>query len=209
MSRENGRNGRRRHFTPEEKATILRRHLADKVSVWDLCDEYHSVSGPLCGQLNTCCRTTHGGRDGRIRPLQDMEGGRRVQLADEIRNDIRAAKKLRLPWWGVLLAIFAGTLGAWLFDRFGRLDLELPSLDCIIALGVVLIVKRKLWRHVWFWITMGIIAALHVALLLLIPWTTKWVPAVAIAAMVGLDITAVIAIVDFVGQFTGGPENRL
>lgn len=31
---------RRRHFTPEEKSAILRRHLADKVSVADLCDEY-------------------------------------------------------------------------------------------------------------------------------------------------------------------------
>lgn len=31
---------KRRHFSPDEKATILRRHLADKVSVSDLCDEY-------------------------------------------------------------------------------------------------------------------------------------------------------------------------
>ena len=30
----------RRVFTPEQKATILRRHLADKVPVSDLCDEY-------------------------------------------------------------------------------------------------------------------------------------------------------------------------
>ncbi|MCO4098178.1 MAG: transposase [Gemmatimonas sp.] len=30
----------RRVFTPEEKATILRRHLADKIPVSDLCDEY-------------------------------------------------------------------------------------------------------------------------------------------------------------------------
>lgn len=42
MSRSNGKNGKlRRQFTPEEKATILRRHLADKVPVSDLCDEYH------------------------------------------------------------------------------------------------------------------------------------------------------------------------
>src|SRR5437773_6818919 len=34
-------NGKRRSFTPDEKATILRRHLADKVPVSDLCDEYH------------------------------------------------------------------------------------------------------------------------------------------------------------------------
>ena len=31
---------KRRHFTPDEKAAILRRHLVDKVSIADLCDEY-------------------------------------------------------------------------------------------------------------------------------------------------------------------------
>jgi transposase-like protein len=30
----------RRQFTPDDKATLLRRHLADKVPVSDLCDEY-------------------------------------------------------------------------------------------------------------------------------------------------------------------------
>ncbi len=39
MSRANG--STRRQFTADEKATILRRHLADKVPVSDLCDEYH------------------------------------------------------------------------------------------------------------------------------------------------------------------------
>ncbi len=42
MSQTNGTTRRqRRKFTPEEKATILRRHLADKIPVSDLCDEYH------------------------------------------------------------------------------------------------------------------------------------------------------------------------
>jgi len=31
---------RRRRFNPEEKAAILRRHLADKVSISDLAEEY-------------------------------------------------------------------------------------------------------------------------------------------------------------------------
>jgi len=30
---------KRRHFTPEEKVAVLRRHLLDKVPVSDLCDE--------------------------------------------------------------------------------------------------------------------------------------------------------------------------
>lgn len=41
MSESNGRTRSRRQFTPEEKATILRRHLADKVPISDLCEEYH------------------------------------------------------------------------------------------------------------------------------------------------------------------------
>jgi transposase len=31
----------RRHFTAEQKADILRRHLVDKVPISDLCDEHH------------------------------------------------------------------------------------------------------------------------------------------------------------------------
>jgi len=34
------RGRKRRNFSAEEKATILRRHLVDKVPVSDLCDEY-------------------------------------------------------------------------------------------------------------------------------------------------------------------------
>ena len=30
----------RRHFSPEEKVAILRRHFLEKVSIADLCDEY-------------------------------------------------------------------------------------------------------------------------------------------------------------------------
>ena len=42
MSPSNGTPGKpRRQFSPDDKATILRRHLADKVPVSDLCDEYH------------------------------------------------------------------------------------------------------------------------------------------------------------------------
>ncbi len=40
MSERNGKVRQRRHFSPAEKATILRRHLADKVPISDLCEEY-------------------------------------------------------------------------------------------------------------------------------------------------------------------------
>ena len=31
---------KRRNFTPEQNAAIVRRHMVDKVAVSDLCDEY-------------------------------------------------------------------------------------------------------------------------------------------------------------------------
>lgn len=34
-------NQERKHFTPEEKVAILKRHLVEKKTVPDLCDEYH------------------------------------------------------------------------------------------------------------------------------------------------------------------------
>jgi len=37
----NGKSKRRRHFGDDQKAAIVRRHLADKVPVSDLADEYH------------------------------------------------------------------------------------------------------------------------------------------------------------------------
>jgi len=32
---------KRHNYTPEEKVTILKRHLVERVPVSDLCDEYH------------------------------------------------------------------------------------------------------------------------------------------------------------------------
>jgi transposase-like protein len=39
---QNGSNSReRRHFSPQQKVTIVKRHLVDGVPISDLCDEYH------------------------------------------------------------------------------------------------------------------------------------------------------------------------
>jgi transposase len=43
----------RRHFTAEQKATIVRRHLVDKVPVSDLCDEYKIQPSMLYTWQNT------------------------------------------------------------------------------------------------------------------------------------------------------------
>jgi ABC-type multidrug transport system permease subunit len=127
-----------------------------------------------------------------------------MPLANDIKSDIKAAKKIRLPWWGVLCLIFGSLPLYWLFDHFGRFNIALPTLVSIGMLGFVIAVKRNLRRHAWFWGTMAILAALHVPLILFVPWTIKWVPAVAIAAIGSADICVMLAILAAVGRFVEG-----
>jgi transposase-like protein len=38
-----------KHYTPEEKAAILRRHLVERMPISDLCDELGRTDGGACG----------------------------------------------------------------------------------------------------------------------------------------------------------------
>lgn len=128
--------------------------------------------------------------------------GRRFKLSlgKDVRNDIKAAQKLRLPWWGVLCIAIGSLPFFLLFDRFGRLNIALPALNCIGVLAFVVAFKWKLRRSTWFWIVMTAIAGLHLALLLFIPWTTKWVPAIAIGAIDSVDFCIALWILAVVGK---------
>jgi hypothetical protein len=124
-----------------------------------------------------------------------------MQLARDIKDDIKAVKKIRLPWWGVLCLIIGSLPMFWLFDHLGKLRLGLPTLNSIGMLGLAIAAKWKLRQRAWFWVTMFVIAALHVPLILLVPWTTKWVPAIVIAVIDSADICVMLAILAVVEKF--------
>jgi len=127
-------------------------------------------------------------------------------LANDVKGEIREAKKIRLPWWGVLLVIIGSLPIYWLFNHFGRLNIALPTLNGIGMLAFAIAVKWKLRRRAWFWITMAVIAALHVPLVLFVPWTTRWVPALAIAAIDSADLIVILTILSVVGKLVEGPN---
>jgi hypothetical protein len=129
-----------------------------------------------------------------------------VPLVNDIKNDIKAAKKIRFPWWGVLCLMIGSVPIFWLFDHIGRFELALPTLISTAALGFPVAVKRKLRRRVWFWITMAVLAALHVLLILSVPWTGKWVPAIVLAGIASADLCVMLAIIDVVGKFMERPK---
>ena len=129
-----------------------------------------------------------------------------MSLGAKVRNDIKAAQKLRLPWWGVLTWMAFCLPVVLLFDHYGRMYMALPTLNCLAVLSFLVFLRWNLRRHVWFWITMAIIAALHVLLIWRIPWTAKWVPAVAIGAIDSVDFCILLWILTAVGKLVERPK---
>lgn len=127
-------------------------------------------------------------------------------LGRNVKDDIKAAKKIRLPWWVLLCLGIVSLPTYWLFDHFGKFDLALPTLNSVLVVGFTIAVKWKLRRDAWFWGTIAILAALHVPLVLFVPWTTKWVPALAIAAIDSADLILMLAILAVVAKFMEVPK---
>jgi hypothetical protein len=114
-------------------------------------------------------------------------------------------RKMRLPWWGVLCVMLGALPLALLFGYFGRFDLARPSLFSVGMLAIAIAMRWKLRRHVWFWVTMAFLAALHLPFILFIPWTTKWIPAFVLIPFGMADLYAMLWTVYFVGKFMGEP----
>jgi hypothetical protein len=127
-----------------------------------------------------------------------------MSLVDDIKGDIEAARKIRAPWWGLLCVGISSLLLSWLLDRLGRFELVIPTLNSTLVLGFAVAVKRNLRRRPWFWGTMAIVAALHIPLILFFPWTTQWVPALAIVAIDSADLIVILTIISVVGKFVEG-----
>src|SRR3954471_691771 len=117
-----------------------------------------------------------------------MSAGKDIKsVRKDIKHDIKIAKKVRLSWRGVLGVFILSLLVGGLFNYWGRFDLTLPVLGSVGAIGFVITVKQEMWAYRWFWTAMITLAALHVLLIVLIPWTTNRVPAMATAGAITID----------------------
>jgi hypothetical protein len=132
---------------------------------------------------------------------KDTMQGQDVSLKAEVKSDIKAAQKLWMPWWLVLAWMAFCLPVIILSDRVGRLGMSLPLLNCIAVFGFLIYLKRQLRRQVRFWATVVALAALHALVIWYVPWTSKWVPAAAVAIISSVDFCLMLWIVDAVGRF--------
>lgn len=115
-------------------------------------------------------------------------------------------KQMRLSWRGVLGVMLGTAVLALLFICLGRFDLARPSMVSVAMVSLAITMRWKLRKHVWFWTTMTILAALHLPLILFIPWTTKWIPAILIAPVGIADLYVMLWVLAVVGKFRGEQE---
>jgi len=124
---------------------------------------------------------------------------------NELKREIQEAKKLHLSWRARLFIFIIGTPTVFLFAIYGRLELAMPLMIIIGMHGLVIFFKWKLRRRAWFWIAMTVSAALHVPLILFVPWTTRWIPALAITGGATADFFLILWILLVVERLMGGP----
>lgn len=87
-----------------------------------------------------------------------------------------AKTKFPLSW---VAAVVAATLP--LFVVFALHGEEGRGRAAALSLGMLAVCAKVRWelhRRTWFWATLAAIAVLHVPLVLYVPWTSQWVPAV-------------------------------
>ena len=122
---------------------------------------------------------------------------------------IREDGQVRLTWRGIL-AVMGGTLPiALLFVYFGRFDLARPTLLSMIVIVVALAMKWKLRGRVWFWVTMAAIVILHVLLIVAIPWTTRWIPAIVATPILAVDLATILVIVKVLEKLFEKPTRMM
>jgi phosphatidylserine synthase len=115
---------------------------------------------------------------------------------------------MRLPWWGVV-GIFFGSLAlCWVLNRFGRLEESIPIAGGSAMCAIAVRLKWELRDRPWFWITMAIVVVIHILLIVNIPWTSRWIPSIAMAAVASADLIVIIIIIAVVQRLVEGPAPR-
>ena len=107
---------------------------------------------------------------------------------------------MRLPLWGYIFIPVGAFLLFGLFDHFGKLALARPTLLSISIIIIAVAMRWKLKARVWFWTTMAFLAALHIPLILFIPWTTKWISVLAFIPVGIADLYAMFWVLSVVGK---------
>lgn len=76
-----------------------------------------------------------------------------------------------------------------------------------IAFGLLLLATRAYWRlrwHVWYWLTIAVLVAIHVVLVIEVPWSNRSIPAPALWPIGTADFAMIYGFIALVDKLLGG-----
>lgn len=91
-------------------------------------------------------------------------------------------------------------------DHIHRFELAYPILCAGASIIGVVWVSPELRGHLWFWATIAIVAALHVPLILYLPWRAGWIPAPLLLVFCIADALIILAIIQAVQRLKDGTK---
>lgn len=118
-----------------------------------------------------------------------------MSIVTDVKNDIKSARGVHLRWWLLLAMGCLAFIGAAVFDKFGELNMALPTFNSVFLFIFVVSLKWELRSRVWFWVTIGFLVTIHVLLIWYIPWTSRWIPALAVAVISSVDFCMILLII--------------
>jgi hypothetical protein len=95
-----------------------------------------------------------------------------------------------LLWVIVVMALTSPLF--FVFDQIGKPGTGRAAWICAGMFLVAIKVRWELRNRLWFWSTIVALLALHIPLILYLPWTSRWIPAVGIFALGVVDCAIIL-----------------
>lgn len=116
-------------------------------------------------------------------------------------------KKQLTTWlWSMAAAVLTSPL-FFLFNSVGESGTGRAAWLSAMAILISMKVRWELRKYLWFWLTMAFIVAAHFPLVLLVPWTSQWVPAAGLLPIMVADIAAIFGILHLIEKWRN-PNRR-
>ena len=103
-------------------------------------------------------------------------------------------------WRGTIIGLCTLPVLA-LFIHFGREDLAVPACTYLVGIALATALRWGLRKHVWFWIVIALVVALHMVLLIKVPWPHFTINRVTLLPFGIADLLVVSGIIQFVKTF--------
>ena len=124
-------------------------------------------------------------------------------LIRDLKSDFKATRRIRLQKWYWVSLIIGGLAILLVLLAVGKFELADMALGCFAGIICSVAIKWKFRGCSWFWITIAIVAALHIPIVMLVRFPEAWEsgPAIGPIFLVALpDVFVMLTIVDIVAR---------